>query len=192
MNVAARFAELRGNEVYKILQERGCLTDVAHDGDDYLISQHTCPFPNVAARNSAVCALDVEFVRRLVGKDARLTTHRRRRRVHVPVPNATARGGQEVTAWRGFRPRNGWGAWRVRMTPCVLQHQALRSLLPHPEHNGASQKSRNDAGVRHRSARDMAPSAGRQPGQDSHFHLPPALHASRPIRRVGCACAGAL
>ncbi len=85
-NVAARFAEpymprLDGKalpermaEAGKILQERGCLTDVDHDGDDYLLSQHTCPFPNVAARNSAVCALDVEFVRRLVGKDARLTT----------------------------------------------------------------------------------------------------------------------
>ncbi len=85
-NVAARFAEsylprLEGRpmterviEVTAILQERGCLADMTSDGDDYLISQHTCPFPNVATRNSAVCALDVEFVRRLVGADARLTT----------------------------------------------------------------------------------------------------------------------
>lgn len=61
-------------EVTAILQERGCLADMTSDGDDYLISQHTCPFPNVATRNSAVCALNVEFVRRLVGADARLTT----------------------------------------------------------------------------------------------------------------------
>jgi len=85
-NVAARFAEqymprLEGRpmaervlEVSKILHERGCLADVVNESQDFLISQHTCPFPNVATRNSAVCALDVEFVRRLVGTDARLTT----------------------------------------------------------------------------------------------------------------------
>jgi predicted ArsR family transcriptional regulator len=85
-NVAARFADPymsrvegkpmaeRVAEVSRILQERGCLTETDSDSGDYLISQHTCPFPNVAARNSAVCALDVEFVRRLVGSDARLTT----------------------------------------------------------------------------------------------------------------------
>lgn len=85
-NVAARFADayaprLEGKtvaerivEAGKILQERGCLADCTEDGGDLLIKQHTCPFPNVASRNSAVCALDVEFVRRLVGADARLTT----------------------------------------------------------------------------------------------------------------------
>jgi predicted ArsR family transcriptional regulator len=84
--VAARFAEPymarvegkttteRVEEVGRILQERGCLADCTTHGDDFLISQHTCPFPNVAQRNSAVCALDVEFVRRLVGTDARLVT----------------------------------------------------------------------------------------------------------------------
>jgi len=61
-------------EAGKILQERGCLTDCTEEAGDLLIKQHTCPWPNVAARNSAVCALDVEFVRRLVGADARLTT----------------------------------------------------------------------------------------------------------------------
>ncbi|MBF6600891.1 MAG: hypothetical protein IVW36_10325 [Dehalococcoidia bacterium] len=44
------------------------------DGNDVLIEQQSCPFPAVAVRNSAVCALEVEFVRRLVGADARLTT----------------------------------------------------------------------------------------------------------------------
>lgn len=84
--VAARFAaayapRLEGMsvrerivETAKILQERGCLADCCDEADDILIKQHTCPFPNVASRNSAVCALDVEFVRRLVGADARLTT----------------------------------------------------------------------------------------------------------------------
>jgi len=85
-NVAVRFAEPylprvegksaaeRVRETTEIIQERGCLADSEAEGEDFLIHQHTCPFPNVASRNSAVCALDVEFVRRLVGTDARLTT----------------------------------------------------------------------------------------------------------------------
>ncbi|MEX2247897.1 MAG: helix-turn-helix domain-containing protein [Dehalococcoidia bacterium] len=85
-NVAARFAEPylprmegmtaaeRVREATRIIQERGCLAECRPEGADFLISQQTCPFPNVATRNSAVCALDVEFVRRLVGADARLTT----------------------------------------------------------------------------------------------------------------------
>jgi len=39
-----------------------------------VIRQQTCPFPKVARQNSAVCAMEVEFVRRLVGSDARLTS----------------------------------------------------------------------------------------------------------------------
>jgi len=85
-NVAARFADpylprMEGRttagrvaETAEILHERGCLAEFSGAGEDFLIEQHTCPFPNVASRNSAVCALDVEFVRRLVGADARLTT----------------------------------------------------------------------------------------------------------------------
>jgi predicted ArsR family transcriptional regulator len=85
-NVAARFAEpymarLEGKstaervrEVSKIIQERGCLAECDDEADDFLIRQQTCPFPKVAQRNSAVCAMEVEFVRRLVGSDARLTS----------------------------------------------------------------------------------------------------------------------
>lgn len=84
--IAARFAEpymarLEGRttaerveETTKIIRERGCLADASAQGEEFLISQRTCPFPNVAAKNSAVCAMEVEFVRRLVGSDARLTT----------------------------------------------------------------------------------------------------------------------
>jgi predicted ArsR family transcriptional regulator len=83
--VAVRFAEPYGDrvegrpvnervsETSEILHERGSLASVVQDADGWLISQHTCPFPNVAKQNSSVCALDVEFVRRLVGADARLT-----------------------------------------------------------------------------------------------------------------------
>lgn len=83
---AARFAEPyrervegkalaeRVQETGRIIQERGCLADCTEDGDDWLIRQYTCPFPKVAGQNSCVCSLDVEFVRQLVGTDARLTT----------------------------------------------------------------------------------------------------------------------
>jgi predicted ArsR family transcriptional regulator len=84
--VATRFAEpymgrVEGNplaervaETARILQERGCLADYsAHDGDWY-VSQYTCPFPSVARSNSSVCAMEVEFVRRLTGADARLVS----------------------------------------------------------------------------------------------------------------------
>ena len=85
-NVAARFAEPymlrlegkagpeRAAEATRIIQERGCLAECSAEDGDMLIRQQTCPFPDVASRNSAVCALEVEFVRRLVGADARLTT----------------------------------------------------------------------------------------------------------------------
>lgn len=83
--VAMRFAEpymdrvdgkplpSRVSETNEIIHERGCLSSVDQDGEGWLISQQTCPFPNVAKQHSSVCALDVEFIRRLVGADARLT-----------------------------------------------------------------------------------------------------------------------
>ncbi|MCH8993989.1 MAG: ArsR family transcriptional regulator [Chloroflexi bacterium] len=64
----------RVQETSKIIQERGSLSEAVQDGDDWLIKQYTCPFPKVAEENSCVCALDVEFVRQLVGTDARLST----------------------------------------------------------------------------------------------------------------------
>ena len=84
--VATRFAEpykervegkslpARVSEATQIIQDRGSLADCIQDGDDWLIRQYTCPFPKVAGQNSCVCALDVEFVRQLVGDDARLST----------------------------------------------------------------------------------------------------------------------
>ena len=86
-NVAARFSaqylpRLEGRPaverlemVAQIIQERGnVVAQSAWSGDDLLIEKHTCEFWNVATKNSAVCALDVEFVRRLAGQDARLST----------------------------------------------------------------------------------------------------------------------
>jgi predicted ArsR family transcriptional regulator len=84
--VAGRFAEpyrprVEGRplaeriiETTEIIRERGSEVSCEADGDGWLIQQSTCPFPKVAGENSCVCALDVEFVRQLVGSDARLTT----------------------------------------------------------------------------------------------------------------------
>ena len=84
--VATRFAEPymgrvegkplaeRVAEAARILQERGCLADFRmHNGDWYII-QYSCPFPSVAHSNSGVCAMEVDFVRRLTGADARLVS----------------------------------------------------------------------------------------------------------------------
>lgn len=84
MRVAARAAEdfeprLRGkplderaSEAAAIINERGSVAELEASGREYLIHQYTCPFPNVARTNSGVCAMEVEFVRRLTGGDARL------------------------------------------------------------------------------------------------------------------------
>lgn len=84
--VAARLAEpyrerLEGkslservNEASQIIRDRGFLADAVRDGGEWVIAQYSCPFPKVARQNSCVCALDVEFVRQLVGTDARLST----------------------------------------------------------------------------------------------------------------------
>ena len=84
--VAVRFAEpyrarVEGKalpqriiEAAEIIRERGSEVDCQQDGEGWLIRQFTCPFPKVAGENSCVCALDVEFVRQLVGADARLST----------------------------------------------------------------------------------------------------------------------
>jgi predicted ArsR family transcriptional regulator len=64
----------RVNEAAAIINERGSEADCVREGEDWLIRQYTCPFPKVAQENSCVCALDVEFVRQLVGSDARLST----------------------------------------------------------------------------------------------------------------------
>ncbi len=61
-------------EVGLILQERGNIAGTSAEGGAYVVRQDTCPFWNVATKNSAVCVLDVQFVRQLVGADARLTT----------------------------------------------------------------------------------------------------------------------
>ncbi len=64
----------RVRETARIMEEQGCLVDVREaEGDEYFIDEFTCPFPKVAQKDRAVCALHVDFVRILTGADTRLT-----------------------------------------------------------------------------------------------------------------------
>jgi predicted ArsR family transcriptional regulator len=61
-------------ETAAVLEEQGCLTDWSQDEDGtYFIDEYNCPFPKIASRDRAVCALHVEFVSALTGGDTRLT-----------------------------------------------------------------------------------------------------------------------
>ncbi len=93
-----RTLEERVAVVANVLQEMGCEVEAEQQGDEFLIRQCTCPYPNVARRHRAVCALEVDFVRRMTGGDARLTSSLLRGddactyRVRATVPrDATAR-----------------------------------------------------------------------------------------------------
>jgi predicted ArsR family transcriptional regulator len=94
--VAGRPVAERVQETAAILRELGSTVESEQRGDEHFIFQCTCPYPTVARRNSAVCALEVDFVRRLTGADAHLVTsllrgdpactYRIRPRVETPAP----------------------------------------------------------------------------------------------------------
>lgn len=64
----------RVKETASILEEQGCMADWAAGEDgEYYIDEYSCPFPKIAERDRAVCALHVEFVNILSGGDTRLT-----------------------------------------------------------------------------------------------------------------------
>jgi predicted ArsR family transcriptional regulator len=58
----------------EIIESRGNVVTRTGEDGELSLRKHTCEYWNVATKNSIVCALDVEFVRQLVGADARLTT----------------------------------------------------------------------------------------------------------------------
>ena len=62
----------RVDETAQIMREMGCIAECERQGEEFYLSMYQCPYPNVARRNSGVCALEVDFVRRLTGADARL------------------------------------------------------------------------------------------------------------------------
>jgi predicted ArsR family transcriptional regulator len=72
--VEGKNVEQRVNETATILEEQGCMADwQREENGDYFIDEYSCPFPKIAERDRAVCALHVEFVRVLTGADTRLT-----------------------------------------------------------------------------------------------------------------------
>ncbi len=70
--LADRTPRERVAAVTKLFEERGIVADWERDGDVFLLHERTCPFPEVARRNSVSCAMEVEEVRLLTGMDARL------------------------------------------------------------------------------------------------------------------------
>ena len=56
----------------QVFREQGCEVNIREQGGEYFIEQCTCPYPDVARQHSAVCALEVDFVQRMTGADARL------------------------------------------------------------------------------------------------------------------------
>lgn len=62
----------RVKETARIIEEQGCLVDWAESDGEFYIEEFTCPFPKIAERDRAVCALHVEFVHSLTGGDTRL------------------------------------------------------------------------------------------------------------------------
>jgi len=71
--VAGKDLPQRVQETARIMEEQGCLVDLAENDGAYYIDEYTCPFPKIAEADRAVCALHVEFVRHLTGGDTRLT-----------------------------------------------------------------------------------------------------------------------
>lgn len=63
----------RVQETARIMEEQGCAVEWSAGKDEFYIDEYTCPFPKTAARDRAVCALHVEFVRVLTDADTRLT-----------------------------------------------------------------------------------------------------------------------
>lgn len=57
-----------------IMREQGCIASWEECDGQYFLHECTCPYPAVARRNSAVCALEVDLVQRLTGADARLVS----------------------------------------------------------------------------------------------------------------------
>lgn len=70
--VAGKSLDERVQTTAQVLREHGCDVNVRTEGGEYFIEQCTCPYPEVAKRHSAVCALEVDFVQRMTGADARL------------------------------------------------------------------------------------------------------------------------
>ena len=62
----------RVQAVVDLFAQRDIVADWERDGDAFLLHERTCPYPEVARRNSVPCAMEVAEMRMLTGMDARL------------------------------------------------------------------------------------------------------------------------
>jgi predicted ArsR family transcriptional regulator len=62
----------RMEETCALLREQNVVADWEPDGDAFLLHERTCPYPEVARQNSAMCVIDIAYTRALTGMDARL------------------------------------------------------------------------------------------------------------------------
>ena len=96
----------------QLFGERGIVADWERDGDVFLLHERTCPFPEVARRNSISCAMEVAEVRLLTGMDARLQS-------------CIVRGDECCTyrlsrsMRRGRAPADGGGQIQLTVRPAV-------------------------------------------------------------------------
>ncbi|MGH2586587.1 MAG: helix-turn-helix transcriptional regulator [Dehalococcoidia bacterium] len=60
--------------IAELMREQGCVATVEERDGVHYLHECTCPYPAVARKNSAICALEVDLVRRLTGCDARLVS----------------------------------------------------------------------------------------------------------------------
>lgn len=71
--LAGASPEERLEAACQMLRDRDVIADWERDNGAYLLHQRTCPYPEVARQNAAVCVIDVHCMREISGMDARLT-----------------------------------------------------------------------------------------------------------------------
>lgn len=65
--------EERVEAAVRMLRAEHIVCDWERAGEGWLLHQRTCPYPEVARQNSAMCAMDVALIRELCGMDVVLT-----------------------------------------------------------------------------------------------------------------------
>jgi predicted ArsR family transcriptional regulator len=56
-----------------IMRSRDIVADWERDGEHFILNERTCPYPEVARKNSAACVIDTAYVQELTGMKTRLT-----------------------------------------------------------------------------------------------------------------------
>jgi hypothetical protein len=113
VRVAGRPLAERVEETAAIILEQGCRVDSPRaEGDARYIDEYTCPFPEAARRNPAVCALHVRWVSILTGGDVRLTSSLLRNQPSCSFriqerPAGGRRGGAPRHLPSRYSPRRG-------------------------------------------------------------------------------------